>query len=854
MTKLPKKIPIISGGIQPSPFVIKLTRHNGVREDLSWLAKELLFEPSEAGTADEAPLMELIGTDPLALSISEVEEQLELAPGTLSAQDLSLINKTVGKNVGRQLAVALDILENVDPVIACNWLEINDDQINPSSSDSLINAPSPAAFARRTSPSVAFADLVPPSVTFVHLVPPSEATPSDQVITANNLARLINSQAINFNRLRPSELRFRLAGFAALLLLSILPLQAFQAVADFNLSLSAEEARSEAAIMAFQGAGAALGGGNIAEAGAQFATATTALTAIESSFSQIELGIGKIIAHLPAVGETIKIKQNLLQAATALAGAGVLSTEMLEALDRPLPLPERLQIASVYLNRLSPLIASATTDLSTLTNLIDQYPALAPMTDFLPVLTALNPLLLEYPEHLAFLGEALGAIETKRYLLAFQNNTELRATGGFMGSLAEIDVSNGKIIAARIPGGGPYDFQGQLTEFVSAPKPIQLINARWELQDANWFPDFPTSARKIEWFYTHSGGPSLDGVIAVNASWVASLIEFLGPISLPEYGVELTPDNFFLTLQTLVEKDYDHTANNPKAVIGKIFTKLLDRSEKLTSTELLQFLSSLTTALQTRDLQLYLNDDLAQSKLTAWGLDGALKQPKGDYLMVVNTNIGGGKTDGVIGEAINLEVVQSKSGAWEHHLTFTRTHHGIKNELFRGVNNVDYVRFYVPDGSTLISASDTEPPAPELFESYPVPLALDSDLALNLQNLKTNQAGGMDVWRESGKTIFGGWVQTKPGEVSLVSLVYKIPPALAPIQTALSPHAWLTGESPHYQYSHYYQEQSGVLSRTYHSQVSPLHGLIPVWTNQDAYRSGEVTSAEPGDLFAAWIW
>ena len=64
----------------------------------------------------------------------------------------------------------------------------------------------------------------------------------------------------------------------------------------------------------------------------------------------------------------------------------------------------------------------------------------------------------------------LGETEDKRYLLVFQNNSELRATGGFIGSFALVDFSNGRLEKIEVPPGGSYDTEGGLTTLVRAPQ------------------------------------------------------------------------------------------------------------------------------------------------------------------------------------------------------------------------------------------------------------------------------------------------------------------------------------------------------------------------------------------------
>ena len=125
-----------------------------------------------------------------------------------------------------------------------------------------------------------------------------------------------------------------------------------------------------------------------------------------------------------------------------------------------------------------------------------------------------------------------------------------------MGSLALMDIDRGQIKRLEIPGGGPYDFQGQLTAQVAAPEPLRLIQPVWQLQDANWFPDWPTSAEKIMWFLNKSGAPTFDGVIAVTSDVMEDLLMVTGPIEMNEYGLTIDSDNFWYVTENQVENEY----------------------------------------------------------------------------------------------------------------------------------------------------------------------------------------------------------------------------------------------------------------------------------------------------------
>jgi hypothetical protein len=152
------------------------------------------------------------------------------------------------------------------------------------------------------------------------------------------------------------------------------------------------------------------------------------------------------------------------------------------------------------------------------------------------------------------LQKVIGKGSNKRYLFVFQNNTEMRASGGFIGSYALVDFENGKLKKIETPGGGSYDTAGGMRRLVQAPEPLWLISPLWHFWDANWWPDWPTTAKKLEWFYEKSDGPTVDGVISFTPTVIEKMLKAIGPIDMTEeYGVIIDSENFWETVQTITE-------------------------------------------------------------------------------------------------------------------------------------------------------------------------------------------------------------------------------------------------------------------------------------------------------------
>ena len=370
----------------------------------------------------------------------------------------------------------------------------------------------------------------------------------------------------------------------------------------------------------------------------------------------------------------------------------------------------------------------------------------------------------------------LGYESPQRYLLIFQNSRELRPTGGFIGSIALVDIYKGKISNLEVPGGGVYDVAGQLKEKLIAPKPLWLVNPHWNIQDANWFFDFPSSARKLNWFFERTGGASVDGIIALTPAVIEDLFDIVGPIDMQEdYGVTVDGNNFVRQAQYWAEVSYDLEENMPKKFIGDLMPRLLEKVFATDSDSLLQTVGTLHTALVRKDLLLYSFDEAVQEQLSGMKFDGAVLTTDRDYLAVVNTNIGGGKTDHVINELIQHDAKIQSDGSIVNTVSITRSHSGSTADLWEKVANVSYLRLYVPQGSTLLSTEGFDDDPSVRFLLPDLDAISDTDLEAIEKTSLFDEHTGMRITAEAGKTVFGNWVSIDPGEIQTVTIQYMLP-------------------------------------------------------------------------------
>ncbi len=372
--------------------------------------------------------------------------------------------------------------------------------------------------------------------------------------------------------------------------------------------------------------------------------------------------------------------------------------------------------------------------------------------------------------------ELLGGNGPRKYLFLFQNNYEMRPTGGFIGSYGLMDISNGRIRNFFVDG--IFNPDGQLKESIVPPQPIQKVSGAWSLHDSNWFPDFPRSAEKAIFFYEKTGGPTVDGVITLTPTVIQRLLKLTGPIDMPKYGTVINADNFMENVQYEVEVGYDKQENKPKQILADLAPILLDKLFNATDAKTLSgAVQVFEEGLNEKHILMYSRNKEIEALVDAQGWSGRILDASKDYLSVVNTNINGYKTDGAIDESIQHEAQIRDDGSVIDTVTITRKHNGgfAAQEWLNHVN-ADYMRVYVPQGSKLLAVDGQTREKVEAPLDYDkLGFKRDQDIENEEDNSTIDDASGTRISEENGKTVFGNWVYVSPQETVTIKYTYLLP-------------------------------------------------------------------------------
>lgn len=303
--------------------------------------------------------------------------------------------------------------------------------------------------------------------------------------------------------------------------------------------------------------------------------------------------------------------------------------------------------------------------------------------------------------------ELLGISSPKTYIVWFQNSNEIRPTGGFIGSYGVLTVDKGKITSLSIDD--IYNPDGQIElRNIRYPLPGPLANAlaedRMYLRNSNWHPDLAMSAKDFSDLYTRVTDVPVDGVIAIDLYFVKNLLSSLGPIYLASYNEEITADNLYERAQFYSDFNYQEGDSDKKTFLTVLGSKLLEELFAADSTELPKLLSSIYTSLDEKHLLLSFNNNATNLFINSKGWGGNLLETNGDYLYIVNANVGGTKSNYYVSNNYKYVVSsETRDGVLRGTLELAYVHNG-RDMSWPGGPYKNYIRVLTKEGSFLTGA------------------------------------------------------------------------------------------------------------------------------------------------------
>lgn len=323
------------------------------------------------------------------------------------------------------------------------------------------------------------------------------------------------------------------------------------------------------------------------------------------------------------------------------------------------------------------------------------------------------------------LPELIALEGSKNYLVLLQNNSELRPTGGFIGSFAKVNFEGGKL--KKLEVNDIYSIDGQLKLQIEPPKEIKsdLGQKYWYLRDSNWEPDFPTSAKQAEWFYNKETGETVDGVVALDVSAIENLLEVVGDIKLSDYNETITSDNLFERAVTHAELSFFPGSQNKKNFLTALANQLFNKLFFLPNQNWPGIVGALGRSLEGKHMSVYLDNPRLFSYIVSQNWASSLPRPTEnqdsvfDFLASVEANLGANKSNYYLDRKYNLETVIGKEGDVRHRLRINYINKS-PSDTFPAGKYKNRMRVYLPAGTKMnrVVWGETELKDVESFIDY----------------------------------------------------------------------------------------------------------------------------------------
>ena len=288
--------------------------------------------------------------------------------------------------------------------------------------------------------------------------------------------------------------------------------------------------------------------------------------------------------------------------------------------------------------------------------------------------------------------QLLGSDKHATYLFMIQNKDELRPTGGFITGFGVLQLRAGRILALEVEDSTILDYVSEVREPAYPIKVLMFANYLVP-RDANWSPDFPTSAKETQDVYWLSTNIETDGVIAFDQLFLVDLFEFIGPMTVSDEMGELNAENFESKMIEYKQVNWEEeTIEGRKEFLSILAPRLLSEVFKKNQiSDLVKLIKVVQEGIQKGHLSIYFNDPKVQEIVESFDLDSAVRPGTGDYIMLVDTNIGFSKADQYIDRSLDYAIDLSIPTEPESKLTVQYQHTGSQDErCFQGRRTSDY--------------------------------------------------------------------------------------------------------------------------------------------------------------------
>ncbi|MCX6742821.1 MAG: DUF4012 domain-containing protein, partial [Candidatus Parcubacteria bacterium] len=404
-----------------------------------------------------------------------------------------------------------------------------------------------------------------------------------------------------------------------------------------------------------------------------FKTAVDYIKNANSKFIQAQNYLNQvvIVRRIPYIGLQLKAVDNVLVAGIKLTDSGQQVVLLIDEITAPLK-NESITYASLSVEQkrqiLEKIVASESMLLDVQKQIDEADTAISAIPSeklVKPLRDGIAPIQENLPRMKLLIDNALPLLrlvpkiaafdQPKSYLFLLQNNSELRPTGGFIGTYGIVKLQDGDI--KEFATDNIYNLDRSTQKLVAEPSPWPILG---------------------------------------------ELLNLTGPIVTD--NMLFTSENYQDQLELMVGKMYqelDIPVSQRKEIIRKLADQIKLKLTTLPLQKLPEIIDMGFNAMDQKQIQIYVKDADLEKLILERGWGGEIKQTEGDYLMVVDSNLASLKTDQYVKRKIDYSLY------WQGNDLIGKTVITYQNDAdftWKSTRLRSYTRVYVPLGSELISS------------------------------------------------------------------------------------------------------------------------------------------------------
>lgn len=179
----------------------------------------------------------------------------------------------------------------------------------------------------------------------------------------------------------------------------------------------------------------------------------------------------------------------------------------------------------------------------------------------------------------------LGGDGPRRYLLAFQNLSAPRGTGGYLGFYGVLAAEDGQITLEELRPVGDVERVAPVDVPSEVARRYGPFGVRSYLLASNYSPDVPASSDVALEIAREAGIGDLDGVVWTDTQWFSDVLDAVGPVQSSGWPEPITADNVVDVLNRQIFEGTDPVASDAaQAQIGlDVWNAVLTRAPEPTA-------------------------------------------------------------------------------------------------------------------------------------------------------------------------------------------------------------------------------------------------------------------------------